>query len=239
VHLRVSRTDTSHRIEIPGVPTFRVMNEGRGIHCEDRSLSVAADEVITEVFLGPALTLALAEQGVFCLHGSAVRRGERAAAFTGASGSGKSTLARTISSSLDGCWRRVADDITPVEFTRDGVWLHPRFPQLKLEPSDQPWHGSPHPVRLTSLFVLSPKDSHDAQVACSDPLTPARAMAAVAGQTVASRLFEPGLLDAHLQFCRDVAARVPVRVLGYSHRPESIPEVARLLDHHIGPAASL
>ena len=53
----------------------------------------AAPVIIEEALLGPALNLALAWRGVWCLHAGAVLHDGQVIVFLGVSGSGKSTLA--------------------------------------------------------------------------------------------------------------------------------------------------
>jgi len=52
-----------------------------------------------------------------------------------------------------------------------------------------------------------------------------QAMQTLIRHTVAARLFDRPLLAAHLDFCAEAAARIPVRRLAYPHRREVLPQV--------------
>lgn len=157
--------------------------------------------LLVDLVLGPALCLALALRGAFCLHAGAVVVGGRIVAFLGDSGAGKSTLARLLG------WPRAADDILPVA----GPAARPRFPQLKLAPQDQPGAGLPEELPLAAFYCLDPP----AETVAVRPLSSRDAALSLVHHTVAARLFDPGLLDRHLGFCARLAAEVPVRALAY------------------------
>ena len=50
-------------------------------------------------------------------------------------------------------------------------------------------------------------------------------MQALIRHTVAARLFDKPLLAAHLDFCAEAAARIPVWRLAYPHRRDVLPQV--------------
>ena len=158
--------------------------------------------LLVDLVLGPALCLALALRGVFCLHAGAVEVDGRIVAFLGDSGAGKSTLARLLG------WQRAADDILPVA---GPTASRPRFPQLKLAPQDQPGAGLPEELPLAAFYCLDPP----AEAIAVRPLSSRDAALSLVRHTVAARLFDPVLLERHLGFCARVAAEVPVRALAY------------------------
>lgn len=114
----------------------------------------APEHIVTETILGPALILALALRGVFCLHASALVHGDQALAFPGESESGKSTLALQISKTGGLAWRRLADDVLPIALSPDGPVALPRFPQLKLPPASQPGGDFPERLPLAAVYAL-------------------------------------------------------------------------------------
>jgi hypothetical protein len=217
-------------IVVGDVGPYFVARDGGTILCPEAPLSEAYEEAL----LGPALILALALRGTFCLHGSAVQLGTGSVAFLGASGSGKSTLARELGV---GSRRRLADDVMPVPVTHVPR-VDPRFPQLKLPTGAQLACATSAAVPLAAVYVVAPA-SPRAEVGVED-LAPAQAVAAIAGQTVAARLFDDELLTAHLGFCRDIVAAVPVRRLVYPRRVDVFPELAALIGREIsrGPGGT-
>jgi hypothetical protein len=167
-------------------------------------------------------------RGVFCLHAAAAALGGdrtgggRAVAFAGPSGAGKSTLAAYLGAG--GGWRRIADDVLPVELPAAGpeapatAAALPRFPQLKLAADRQPAGESALP--LAAVCLLEPLDP-DSEVTV-EPLAGRRAVLALAGHTVGARLFAPPELAAHLELCAGLAALVPVLQLGVPRRTEAL-----------------
>ena len=99
---------------------------------------------------GPALILALARLGVYCLHASAYQENGAAIVFVGHSGAGKSSLARTVSARTGA--QRLCDDITPIALRAGTLYVLPQFPQLKLSAADQ---NLPEAVPLKRLVLLN------------------------------------------------------------------------------------
>lgn len=87
----------------------------------------------------------------------------------------------------------------------------PAYPQLKLAATEQPGTRAPERLGVTAVCLL-----HRATPAVNFPrLRPRNAMLALIGHTMAARLFDRSLLDAHLAFCRRAAESVPVFSLSY------------------------
>ncbi len=187
----------------------------------------SADADATEATLtGPALILALAVRGTFCLHASAVdEKALGAVAFVGPSGQGKSTMAALLAA--DG-WRPIADDTLPVSTRGAAASVWPHFPQ----PAGPPGLADlPERVPLWALYVLEPVGG---EARCSSESLCAKDAALVlAGHTVAARLFKPDLLAQHLDFCVTLAERVGVRRLIYPRRLDVAPQVAQVLRHDL------
>ena len=174
------------------------------------------DELLMETVLGPGLILALALGGTWCLHASAVEIDGRVFAFAGESGVGKSTLARRLEEA--GC-HRIADDVLPLEWSPVGLRALPRFPQLKVPPSEQPSLGHSESLPVAAILRVSPAPVDSPAI---ERMNAAEATLALARHTVASRLFDREPLSEHLRFCADVAASglAGYRLL-YPHRPDA------------------
>ncbi len=181
-----------------------------------------------EVILGPALSLALALQGIWCLHASAIVVDGAVIAFIGESGMGKSTLAAFLGAETQRGWRPAADDILPIGFTDDGLCAFPHFPQLKLSAAQQPWIGLPQALPVQAICLLASVQAEHATVDC-DLLEPRSATLALIRHTVAARLFGGDLLAQHLAFCTEVAAQIPVYRLTFARQRDALPKIAATL----------
>ena len=180
-----------------------------------------------EILVGPALVLALALRGVWCLHASAVTWGGHSIAFLGESGQGKSTLAACLADAGRPDWRLVADDILPVT-SSTGVDAWPHFPQLKLSMQAQPGPDLPEHLPLDRICVLvnAGKDKNpDLQ-----SLAPGQAVQMLVRHTAGTRLFDPALLGNHLAFCGRVARQIPFHRLVYPHRKDALAQVQEFLE---------
>ena len=160
--------------------------------CPSASFWVAADgrsatlthcvvEPVPWLF-GPALILALARLGVYCLHASAFRDGEVASVFVGHSGAGKSTLARAVSSRAGA--QRLCDDITPIALRAGKLYVLPRFPQLKLTTTDK---NLPEAVPLKRIVLL--QAAQDGIASEHQSLGQRALFEALTRHTVATRLY--------------------------------------------------
>jgi hypothetical protein len=178
-----------------------------------------------EILTGPALVLALAMRGTWCLHASAVMQSDRALLFLGESGQGKSTLAAHLAA--DHHFRLVADDILPVTTGKTGLNVWPRFPQLKLPLDSQPGTLLPESIPAGWICVLT--DTEPEKTPGLKPLSRSRALQALVSHTAGTRLLEPELLAKHLTFCAQVAEHIPFYALSYPHRKDALPEIQEIL----------
>ncbi len=181
-----------------------------------------------EILLGPALVLALALRGVWCLHASAAVFDRHTFVFLGESGQGKSTLAAYLVASGGRRWRLVADDILPVTIGPTGMVAWPHFPQRKLSMQAQPATRLPERLPVDRICVLSPVDKS----ALPDLLLlPSRQAAqTLVSHTAGARLFDPSLLAAHLAFCAEVARQILVYKLAYPHNRDTLSKVKLMLE---------
>lgn len=217
-------TRTGCRLAVEGIATYWISPDGGRIaeveidqDCDVSTRAAAA--------LGAPLILALARRGTFCIHASVVMFGDRMLAFIGESGAGKSTLSRYLDTDKSIGWRRIIDDTLPLAPVGDGpVWALPHFPQLKLADDRQPSHLAGTQMPLTAVYVLG--SGPDVRIT---PLRPGVAALALAGNTVAGRLFGRSLLARHLNYCAEVALRLPVRQLSYPRDLSLLPAVGEAL----------
>ena len=216
------------RLEVRGLRPFFVSGDRPLIACLENGPDREPD-LFADAFIGPVLMTALALHGTFCLHASSVRAGTRIVAFAGETGAGKSTLAQKLMEVAPALWERLTDDILPLTATDGSIEAEPRFPQLKLPGGAQLPPGDSDRHTLSALYQLVPPTAGAGGQVRSQRVGPAQAMAVVASQTVSAKLFSPGLLDSHLAFCHEIAARVPVRLLTYPRRLTAVAAVSELL----------
>ena len=207
------RTPYGYRLDVDGIGSFAIRADGAQI-CE-----LAADEGVSaherdEVVLGPGLIVAMALQGQWALHASAVLWSDGAIAFLGESGAGKSTLARYLHDQAGGRCVRIADDILLAEPRDGGVDALPRYLQLKL-PVEQ-WPSAKLPTRIP-LRVAYVVDSQrpDSRTVSITHLNGRQASLSLLRHTVAARLFGNELLEKHVNFCAKAVETLPVRLITY------------------------
>ena len=141
-----------------------------------------AQPVDEEVFLGPALLLALALRATFTLHASAIAYAGRAVLFAGDSGAGKSTLAAALARIQSRGATRLADDIVPVSIRGGRLVAWSDYPQLKLPPDAQ---VGTDPVLEPFLPMISWTDRRMP----TPPLLPLALLKQTGGSIVAGTLF--------------------------------------------------
>ncbi len=215
-------------LRVRGVGTFLVGAKGDAIALNAEGAAVGQDH-IEEALLGPPVVLALALKGVWCLHASAVHTPDGVLAFLGVSGSGKSTLARYLDGQGPEDWRRVGDDLLPVQSGCACSQALPHFPQLKLPPRAQYALEAPTRLPLAGLFLLDPRPGDDQGPVSVQPVAGRALAAALVRHTVASRLFAPHLLGLHLQTAAALARHVKGFRLSYSQRLATLPDLGRVI----------
>ncbi len=199
---------------------------GERIHC-DLTSGKDKSNAATDLVVGPALTLALALQSVWCLHASAVDLEGQLFAFLGVSGIGKSTLAHALPRVSDGQCHCAADDVLPVTMTTTEVEALPRFPQLKYPPDQQPGADRAEALPFAGIYLLD-TGSSNTEVSV-ERVSGHAAVLALVRHTHCTRLFPPELLQRHIDFCVQLASRIPVWRLAYPKRPAILPRVAEML----------
>jgi hypothetical protein len=216
-------------LQVSGSRDFHISTGGLSILLGEGSPKLTPIE--QEVVLGPALTLAFALGGKFCLHASAASLGDQGMVFLGESGYGKSTLAAYLDETGKPEWQRVADDILPVSLGTGGLtgWTH--FPQLKLPVKVQPSVYLPETVLTDHIYLLDPDNS--TAMPKLKQLSSNETARILLGNTAGSRLFTPKLLAGHLAFCVQAARQVSVYRLSYPHRRDILPAVRELLEQSL------
>jgi hypothetical protein len=210
-------------VQVEGVARFLVAENGCRISPGIEESPTPLDD-LTESILGPPLLLALAIQGIACLHAGAVATKGGVIAFLGRSGAGKSTLAEYLDRRVDD-WDRCADDLLPLGPCDGCVDALLHFPQLQLENHQQWCPPRPGRLPLRAVYVLDEDPSSGSAITTESlPLNDAAATALE--HSAAWTLFPPELMNRHLAFCGRIAETVPVRRLTYPRRLEVLPEVA-------------
>ena len=184
------------------------------------------NETDRQILIGPALVLALALRGTWCLHASAELFNDNLIVCLGESGQGKSTLAAYLAKETN--WSLVADDILPVTMGSDRMAAWPRFPQLKLPMDAQPGPGLPEQLSISKVCVLMNAESDE--MPGLQRLPAGQAVQVFLGHTAGTRLFDPEVLAKHLAFCSRAAEQVPVYRLTYPHCQDTLPIVKELLE---------
>lgn len=151
---------------------------------------------------GPVLLHALAHQGVYVWHASAiVAAAGGATALVADSGVGKSSLA-AAAARMD--WHRIADDLLPVALESDQhPVVRPHLEQPKLEAAEQYPATAPGSLPLRAVLRLRRGDR-----AALAPLSPRAAVELAVTATVASRTFPGSALETHLAFCARIGQLV-------------------------------
>lgn len=229
--LQVSSGDGGCHLNVDGKPAWFISRTGVVEAIGSRALGMREGDAIRQ---GPVEVLARAMRGQFCLHASAILvAGRGVVAFVGESGVGKSTLARLIQEQDDTGWPRVADDVLPVSLGSQGVEVDPAFPQPRLSPEEQ-YRCDQGTLRLPliALYRLGPPSEGEAVQ--SVRARPYEALAIVAGNTMAARLFDGYLLERHLAFSATVAATVFPRTLTYPRVASIAPRVVAVIAADLG-----
>jgi hypothetical protein len=215
-------------LQVSGSRNFHISTGGLSILLGEGSPKLTPIE--QEVVLGPALTMALALGGKWCLHASAASFRDQGMVFLGESGFGKSTLSAYLSDMGKQNWQRVADDILPVTLEEGGITGWPHFPQLKLPPALQPYFSLPDKVLIDHIYLLSPDNS--AATPTLKPLSKGETARVFLSNTAGSRLFPPSLLAEHLAFCAKAAEQVKGFRLSYPHQRDILPLVKDILEQN-------
>ena len=213
-------------LRVDGFRDFYIAPGGRAILPVEGSPELSGLE--QEVVLGPALVLALALGGKWCLHASAARYGDEGLVFLGESGYGKSTLAGYLQAAGGSHWQRVADDILPVTVEDGRLTGWPHFPQLKLPAEMQPALTLPEQVKLDRVYLLAPAGPQGNLAL--EALSRDEGARVLLAHTAGARLFTPELLAGHLAFCARAAQTARFFRLSYPHRRDILPEVREMLE---------
>lgn len=176
----------------------RVAHDGSQIDVLD------GGSALTAVLCGPALLLALAWQGIYCLHASALctRADDPAVTVLLAdSGIGKSTVA-AVAATQGGL--ALVDDLCPMSIDAQGrLTIRPRFVQLKWSESQHWPANQPASLPIARLGLLQRGACTAARLATLHEL-----LRMLLAHTVAARLFDAQLLQRHLYFCATLSSRL-------------------------------
>jgi len=196
-HVRCRKSGSDFLVDVEHVSRFRISEDGSWI----RRLSDVDPEMDTHALWGPVIILALALQGLFTLHLSAVVWAGRVTGFLGDSGVGKSTTAEYLA--RRGRGRRVVDDMALFS-VNGGMTLLPHLPQPKM-PGGRPSNGLEYwPVERLLWLGETRQDEPGGIDALGRSETARRLVAS----TVGTRLFAPPLLARHFSACAKAAEKV-------------------------------
>lgn len=170
--------------------------------------------LLTETLLGPALILALALQGTFCLQATAVVVDGRLIAFIGESGRDKSTLPSALATATSS-WTPLGSEILPLACPNGFPYGLPHFPQ----PNPQPAAALPAQLPLAAIYLLDRSSGNSCRTAQCAPLNGREAGRLLRRHTAAARLFDRSLSARQAEFYTAVARRVPLRRLAYHDDP--------------------
>jgi hypothetical protein len=242
----MTRTDDGLRLEFDDTGSFDI--SGRGSDITWYPAPGSDPELVRIDILGRVLAAAAHEQGILCLHGSAVSIAGRAIAFLAPKGFGKSTLATSL---VANGARLLTDDTLPVDpstgMARPGVHsvrllndTATHFGELgegRLGLSDkQTFNSIPDPmveedaVPLAALYLLVPRPASEVEgmvrreatvpyVAAMGLMTHSK-LGALLGGPESRHIFDR---------CARVAETIPVYTLEIGRSLEAIGEVAAMI----------
>jgi hypothetical protein len=121
------RTEAGYLLRFPDLADFQISRDGTKV--TSSPAPDVSDDTIQHLYLNQVQPLALARQGKFVFHASAVEIESGAVAFLGESGRGKSTLAASFATSG---FRFLADDGLVVEPDNGGYQVMPSHPSIRL-----------------------------------------------------------------------------------------------------------
>jgi hypothetical protein len=181
-----------------------------------------------EIVTGPAMMLMLANQGIYSLHGGAVKTKSAVAGFIAESGVGKSTLSAGGGSD----WLQLCDDIMPLQryFENAGQqFFLEDYPQLKL-----PGHiADLRPAgraQVEVVFRLNPEPSDEIKFRRMEKT---EAMLQIVRHTVAAKLFNRTMMKDHARFAKRLSTAVPMFELSYPRDMERLTELRLTITEHM------
>jgi hypothetical protein len=225
---------------------FLIAADGREV------LALVHDGASLESFhtylLGQVLSFVLIQRGMEPLHATAVETPCGAVAFLGASGAGKSTLASGFVAEGNAV---LTDDLLVIHPGEMEPLVHPGPPRLKLFPDTakaigpdvpgtpmnplseklviplgtQAFGSRPRPLRAVYLLRARPDDA--AGRILVRPLEGPAAFRALMASTYNNYVESPSRLRSQFQLLSGLISRVPIRLLSYPRRFESMPRVRR------------
>lgn len=226
------------------------VHEGREIVVD---LKPGADLQIFRMYLlGRVFGALLHQRGLLVLHGSAVAKNGRAAAFIGRSGSGKSTASAALCAKG---YTFVADDLVVIDTAGTTPVVHPSFPQIKLWPDAASYLGyspesmprvipdeakrysnisdfSSYPVPLRQIYILEKGEPVGVEL-----LRQKEAIIELVRYSYASGpLINGSNLRPHFSQCAQAAKEIPVCRLVRPFSLEALPQFASIVENDIKEA---
>ena len=221
--------------DVRGVMCFRysdgtAVDVDVGVEPVDIRAVIAPGQTLDDLavyLVGPVLGFVLRAKGILALHASAVAVDDGCVLVAGPAGSGKSTTAAALA--LRG--RQVlADDLTAVRFTDDGVVAAPASDHLRLWPESEqlllgrqgeldritptwaklrfPLADADTPREVRAIVVLEVDADLDAPAI--EPLSPGLAVATLVTLTYSNYLLDDAMRATELGQLGELVRRVPV-----------------------------
>ncbi len=235
------RTADSSRVRfaVAGVGRFLIEGGCRVIAWPEAG---ASDGDVSQQVLGPALALALMQQGHLVLHGAVIAIDDRAVVLLGDSGTGKSTTAAACAAAGHAV---LSDDLAVVDYTDDGeVLVRPVAALVRLAsaPLVSPgtaarWASSDKFVHATTVNPSSrDRWSLGGCVALAwgeslslDRLAAVEAALLLVEHAFCRTAFGPAQAAAALHQCATLAERCPVARLARQSGPDSLASTVSIL----------
>lgn len=224
---------------------FMVSSDGRRIGA--RPITDVPREAFQTYLLGQVLSYALLKMGMEPLHATVLVVDGWAVALLGASGRGKSTLGAAF---LKAGHQLLTDDLLVLKKEADGFSAYPGLPRIKLFPEVakaflgeaagtpmnpqttklviplKPGHVAQAVSPLKAIYVLRPPtaQARSKRVAIR-PLRPCKAVVKLVGSTFNTVIRSPDRLARQFLQAAKLAARIPVKSLGYPRDLAQLPLV--------------
>lgn len=214
-------------LEIESIARFWI-RDGRIITVQPANQNTT-DQDISVFILGSALSAALEQRGLCCLHASAIEYKEQAYLFMGQSGAGKSTISAALAQKG---FNLLSDDVCPLEIIDNSLHVQPGYPLSKLWPDSLKkllikeqelpkireglskrrfsWKDSVYrsPLPVAKLFLLAPSTNSEIEIT---QLTPVEALATCKHQRYRPQLHKfPSQQIAHFKTLSHIANHTPV-----------------------------
>lgn len=203
---------------------------------------------------GSILAVLLHQRGLLVLHASAVVIRGQAVAFLGDKGAGKSTFAAFLKNRGHDV---ITDDLVPVSFSEEGVFVSPGFPRIKLcadsvesigvDPRTVPMINSflkKHSYQCSESFVKAPIPLSRLYVLDEGSPTGIESLKSIESFIeIVRNCYLGKYADAtgqtvtHFRNCAALAARIPLYRLRRPHDFGALPKISEMIEERCNVVA--